>query len=67
MNDLNLKMTIRSRLGYGSVRDDITCIEGIILDITPFDLFKILWQKVKKYECDSLIFESWFPLYKTVD
>lgn len=67
LNDLNKRLTIRSRLGYGGVKAEITCIEGIIPDIAPFDLFKMIWQKVKNYDSDSTIFESWFPLYKTID
>ena len=43
MNDLNQQITIRSRLGYGGVKADITCIDSIIPDITPFDFFKMLW------------------------
>ena len=48
LNDLDQKETIRTRLGYGGTKAEIICIEGIIPDISPFDLYKILWQKIKK-------------------
>lgn len=66
LNELNQKDIIRSRLGYGGVKAEITCLDGIIPDITPFDLFKLIWRKVKAPCSDSIIFESWFPLYKTI-
>lgn len=38
---------------------------GIILVFTPFQLFKIVWQRMKNNESNISFFESWFPLYKT--
>ena len=49
LNDLDQKLIIRSRLGYGGVKAEITCSKGIVPDITPFELFKMLWQKIKNH------------------
>lgn len=41
------------------------CIGGIIPDFTPFQLFKMVWSRMKNNDSDISFFNSWFPLYKT--
>ena len=64
---MNQTDTIRTRIGYGGTHAKIECIEGIIPDITPFQLFKSIWNRMKDEKADATIFESWFPLYKTTE
>ena len=39
----------------------------MIPDFTPFQLFKLVWSKAKFLATDSTLFESWFPVHKSID
>ena len=64
--NMKIENPIRSRLGYGGTEAKIECVEGILPDITPFQMFKSLWHKIKFEYADSVLFESWFESYKTI-
>ena len=67
LDELNQKNTIRTRIGIGGTNAQIECNSGIIPDMAPFQLFKMIWHKMKLNDSDISLFESWFPCYKTID
>lgn len=36
-------------------------------DFSPFQLFKMIWHKMKSNDADVAFFESWFSSYRTVE
>ena len=67
LDELKQENIIRTRLGIGGAHAKIQCIEGIIPDFTPFQLFKMVWHKMKDDKADTTFFESWFSSYKTIE
>ena len=67
LDELKQDNIIRTRLGIGGAHAKIECIDGIIPDISPFQLFKLVWHQMKDEKADITIFESWFSSYKTIE
>ena len=64
LDKLNQNVSIKSRLGYGGTEAQIECTEGNLPEITPFQVFKLVWQKMKCKDSDASFFESWFLYFK---
>ena len=68
LDELNLSDAIRTRISISGAKAEYSCIGGKLLDIynlTPFELFKILWRKTIWPDTDVNSFVEWFMSYKT--
>ena len=70
LDELNLSDSIRSRLGISGAKVDYTIIEGKLMEnyfLTPFDIFKLLWEKIIWQETDMNNLINFFRSYKTIE
>ncbi|KAK8858330.1 hypothetical protein M9Y10_039614 [Tritrichomonas musculus] len=65
LEELQQTENIRTRLGYGGTHATVENTGGNIPDISPFDLFKSIWSRMKNENADTTYFESWYPFFKT--
>ena len=64
LDKLNQDVSIKNRFVYGRTEAQIECTERNLPEITPFQFFKLVWQKMKCKDSDASFFESWFLYFK---